>query len=95
VLAGFWIDPFEEIVDDCGEGLFSLLVEIGYGYPGSQDGIIGVCGSEVSSGFGGKVLQVSKFDISAAHIQLDCRTDTSKQRPVGDFITLTLRCAHP
>ena len=61
MLASLGVDPLVQVVDDRREGLLGLFVQIGDGDSGSENGVIGVLGGEVSSSLGGEVLSSAHF----------------------------------
>lgn len=65
MLVSLWVDPVVEIGHDGGEGLFRLLVQVGNGNTGGEDGIVGVFGRKIRSGLSGEILPVS--DVKQIH----------------------------
>ena len=56
VLASLGVDPRVKVVDDLGEDLLGLLVEVGDGDTGCEDGIVGVLCGKVGGCLGCQVL---------------------------------------
>lgn len=55
----FGINIVVEVGDDHGELLFCLLVEVGNGNTGSQDGVVRVCDGHVGGSLGSLELQLA------------------------------------
>lgn len=74
-----WVDVFIEILANSGEGFLGLLMQVGDGDPGSEDGVVWVLCSHVSGSLRGEIVELDCGD-TLVHTSDDLTRVSKRER---------------